>query len=44
MVFSDEPGIYLEGKFGIRIEDSVLATPEGGIRLNEGTRDLIVMK
>jgi Xaa-Pro aminopeptidase len=44
MVFSDEPGIYLEGKFGIRIEDSVLATPEGGVRLNEGTRDLIVMK
>ncbi|MCD8294617.1 MAG: Xaa-Pro peptidase family protein [Clostridia bacterium] len=23
MVFSDEPGVYLEGEFGIRIEDSV---------------------
>lgn len=43
MVFSDEPGIYLEGKFGIRIEDSVLSTPAGGVRLNEGTRELIVM-
>ncbi|MEJ7838893.1 MAG: M24 family metallopeptidase, partial [Thermomicrobiales bacterium] len=43
MVFSDEPGIYLEGKFGIRIEDSVLATVDGGVRLNEATRQLIVM-
>jgi Xaa-Pro aminopeptidase len=43
MVFSDEPGIYIAGKFGIRIEDSVLATEEGGRRLNEGTRDLVIM-
>lgn len=28
MVFSDEPGVYFEGKFGIRIEDTV--TLEGG--------------
>jgi Xaa-Pro aminopeptidase len=43
MVFSDEPGIYIAGKFGIRIEDSVLATPDGGVRLNEATRDLTIM-
>jgi Xaa-Pro aminopeptidase len=43
MVFSDEPGIYIAGKFGIRIEDSVLSTPEGGRRLNEATRDLKLM-
>lgn len=43
MVFSDEPGIYLDGQFGIRIEDSVLATVEGGVRLNEATRQLTVM-
>ncbi len=43
MVFSDEPGIYLEGKFGVRIEDSVICTETGGKRLNEATRDLIVM-
>lgn len=43
MVFSDEPGIYLEGKFGVRIEDSVICTPEGGKRLNEATRDLVPM-
>lgn len=44
MVFSDEPGIYLEGRFGVRIEDSVICTADGGRRLNEATRDLIVME
>jgi D-alanyl-D-alanine dipeptidase len=43
MVFSDEPGIYLEGRFGIRIEDAVACTADGGRRLNECTRDLVVM-
>ncbi|HWV34558.1 MAG TPA: Xaa-Pro peptidase family protein [Thermomicrobiales bacterium] len=43
MVFSDEPGIYLEGRFGVRIEDSVICTEDGGKRLNEAIRDLIVM-
>src|SRR5665213_1854009 len=26
MLFSDEPGIYLPGKFGIRLEDDMLLT------------------
>jgi D-alanyl-D-alanine dipeptidase len=43
MVFSDEPGIYLEGRFGVRIEDSVICTEDGGKRLNEATRDLVIM-
>ncbi len=43
MVFSDEPGIYLEGRFGVRIEDAVVCTGEGGRRLNHSTRDLVVM-
>lgn len=43
MVFSDEPGIYLTGNFGVRIEDSVVVTESGGKRLNEATRDLTVM-
>ncbi|CAN5759924.1 aminopeptidase P family protein [soil metagenome] len=43
MVFSDEPGIYIEGEFGVRIEDSVVVTEEGGKRLNEASRDLTVM-
>lgn len=29
MVFSDEPGIYLQGKFGIRLEDDMVITDQG---------------
>ncbi len=29
MVFSDEPGIYLHGRFGIRLEDCMLITESG---------------
>jgi Xaa-Pro aminopeptidase len=43
MVFSDEPGIYVEGEFGVRIEDTVVCTDSGGRRLNEATRELTVM-
>lgn len=35
MVFSIEPGIYLDGKFGVRIEDLVLVTEEGYELLNQ---------
>ena len=44
MVFSDEPGIYIPGKFGIRIEDSVLCTEGGAEFLNNARHDLVVMK
>lgn len=43
MVFSDEPGIYLPGRFGIRIEDTVLCTESGAELLNNARRDLVVM-
>ncbi len=41
MVFSIEPGIYLAGRFGVRIEDIVAVTDKGPRRLNQFTRDLI---
>ena len=44
MVFSDEPGIYLPGRFGVRIEDSVACTEGGGELLNNATRELVVME
>ena len=43
MVFSDEPGIYIEGKFGVRIEDAVVCTATGGIRINHATRAITIM-
>ena len=43
MTFSVEPGIYLEGRFGVRIEDIVAVTADGVERLNRSTRDLQVV-
>ena len=40
MCFSIEPGIYLEGRFGVRIEDIVTVTETGAQRLNRASRDL----
>lgn len=41
MIFSIEPGIYLPGKFGVRIEDLVLITENGCETLNRLPRELI---
>ncbi len=40
MIFSIEPGIYLEGKFGVRIEDLVLVTENGCRVLNQVSKDI----
>jgi Xaa-Pro aminopeptidase len=44
MCFSIEPGIYLPGKFGVRIEDIVTVTESGGRRLNNTEHDLRVVQ
>jgi D-alanyl-D-alanine dipeptidase len=43
MCFSIEPGIYLEGRFGVRIEDIVTLTEDGAVRLNHAPRELTVV-
>lgn len=40
MCFSIEPGIYLPGRFGVRIEDIVTVTDSGGQRFNNTTHAL----
>jgi Xaa-Pro aminopeptidase len=39
MVHSVEPGIYLPGRYGVRLEDLVVVEEGGGRRLNEAPRD-----
>ncbi|MEV4836828.1 Xaa-Pro peptidase family protein [Nonomuraea sp. NPDC049486] len=41
--FSIEPGIYLQGSHGARIEDIVVCTESGADRLNVTTRELVVV-
>ena len=43
MAFSIEPGIYLVGEYGARIEDIVVCGPDGPIPLNEAPRELYVV-
>ncbi len=41
--FSIEPGVYVPGSFGLRLEDIVVADRDGPVRLNEAPRDLAVV-
>lgn len=44
MCFSIEPGIYLPGEFGVRIEDIVVATETGARRLNNTPRQVQIVR
>ncbi|MFE0548074.1 M24 family metallopeptidase [Streptomyces pilosus] len=43
MCFSVEPGVYLPGRFGVRIEDIVTVTGDGGRRLNNTAREMVTV-
>jgi len=42
--FSIEPGIYLDGKYGARIEDIVVCTADGPDSLNVAPRELVLVR
>jgi Xaa-Pro aminopeptidase len=44
MVFSIEPGIYLQGRFGVRLEEIVILRADGPEILSELTRELNLIK
>lgn len=42
-VVTVEPGIYLPGRFGVRIEDMALITGDGSENLTASPKELIVL-
>ncbi len=42
-VWTIEPGVYIDGEFGVRIEDDVLVTPSGPELLTTFPKDLMVV-
>ncbi|MFD2741306.1 M24 family metallopeptidase [Sulfitobacter aestuarii] len=42
-VYTNEPGLYGDGKFGVRIEDDILITEEGCVSLTSFPKELTVL-
>ena len=38
-----EPGIYLPGKFGVRIEDMIWLSPDGPKNLTNTPKELLIL-
>lgn len=43
MIFSVEPGIYIPGKIGVRVEDLVVVTEDGYENLNKHNKELTIV-
>ena len=43
MIFSVEPGIYIPGKVGVRVEDLILVTEDGYENLNKHNKELTIV-
>ncbi|MCU1395117.1 MAG: hypothetical protein JWM34_3545 [Ilumatobacteraceae bacterium] len=41
--YSVEPGIYMEGKWGMRLEDIIVATADGPLPMNTANHDLVAL-
>ncbi len=42
-IMTVEPGIYIENRFGVRIEDMVYVTKDGSINLTKSPKELIIL-
>jgi Xaa-Pro aminopeptidase len=43
MTFTIEPSVFWPGRVGVRIEDIVLVTPDGGVKLNQYSPEMVVV-
>ena len=43
MIITDEPGIYIAGHFGIRIEDTVIVGKSIGVPLTKSSKEIIII-
>lgn len=43
MIITDEPGIYIAGHFGIRIEDTVIVGKTIGVPLTKSSKEIIII-